>query len=290
MKKYLLIFAFCLIAFSANAGECDFIQFNKCRSCDELLAYQVASPDACDKLCPNREVNTDLSGSRVIYYNCFLKECPAEYPYRDWEGNCFASVEASAEYHNRPYKGEDDELEGEYITAPKVIDGKCPPDRPMLYSDRCFTCNEPGLLSASEEDCNKCPNRKYTYYPHWGVGICYIPCPPDKPLMRWDGKCFTCNEPRVVNLPTYCNIEGNCEDWCPNRMIIYTIGGNIPSVMKCPPDKPLMDSSGFCFPCDTPLKIGVDDDVQAGRNNRFCQQACPDTRHLSGDLCVLNEK
>ena len=157
-----------------------------------------------------------------------------------------------------------------------------PPERPLLYSKRCFSCQAVDDLSISEEECQKCPNRVYRVYPNWGTASCEIPCPPDKPLQRWDGACFSCDEPDVILLKTHCNLEDDCE-FCPNRTILYDIGGNVPSVPNCPPDKPLMDNRGFCFPCDTPVAVGV------RWNTSLCKRFCPNERHLFLEDCVLNK-
>ncbi len=71
--KFLLILVSFFIVTSANAGECDFIKFNKCQSCDNPLAFNVGSDAACSYLCPNREINYAGSGSAVLARNCALK-------------------------------------------------------------------------------------------------------------------------------------------------------------------------------------------------------------------------
>ena len=48
---------------------------------------------------------------------------------------------------------EEEYLEGEYLAAPLAVDGKCPPERPLLYSKRCFSCQAVDDLSISEEEC-----------------------------------------------------------------------------------------------------------------------------------------
>ncbi len=284
MKKYLSVLCLCLLSFAARAGECDFIRYNKCHSCDDLMSYLVGSREACVKLCPNRETSSYGTGSMVTAFNCYLAKCPDGYPYQDNYGGCFTSEQAADEYFRNSSRFDDEDvLKSGFPTAPEAVDGKCPPDRPLLYSGKCFSCDERDDLTISEEECNKCPNRKYAYYPHWRKEACYIPCPPDKPLMRWDGKCFSCDEPKTIELPTHCNLEEDCEDWCPNRTILYAMGGNVPSVIKCPPDKPLMDREGICFSCDAPFDIGLED------NTRLCEQVCPNNRHLEDVYCVLNQ-
>ncbi len=109
-------------------------------------------------------------------------------------------------------------------------------------------------------------------------------CPEENQFQRWDGKCFPCDTQKSVRVQTHCNIKGNCDDSCPNRTIIKSIGGNVPSVLNCPPDKPMMDDAGICYSCDTPIAIGV------RWNPDFCHRFCPNKRLLkNGVLCVLNK-
>lgn len=285
MKIVLTILLILLPFFSLSAAEkCDFIKFNECLSCDSRFAFSVSSEEICTFFCPNREVNYKGSGSAVINYNCVLKECPPEFPYRTDYGSCYKTKQEAEDnfYYDYGESKKEEYLEGEYLAAPLAVDGKCPPERPLLYSKRCFSCQAVDDLSISEEECQKCPNRVYRVYPNWGVAHCEIPCPTDKPLQRWDGACFSCDEPGVIRLKTHCNLEDDCE-FCPNRTILYDIGGSVPSVPNCPPDKPLMDDEGFCFPCDTPVKVGV------RWNTSLCQRFCPNERHLVLENCVLNK-
>ena len=50
-----------------------------------------------------------------------------------------------------------------------------------------------------------------------------------------------------------------------------------------PSNKPLMDSEGICFACNTPVPVGLE-----WGNQKNCEHACPKTRHLYGNECVLN--
>lgn len=285
--KFLLALLFLGIATSANAGECDFIRFNKCESCDNPLAFSVGSDEACSYLCPNREVNHDGSGSFVLARNCALKKCPKDFPYRGEYGSCFATqLKASQNDYEmmEANVNEDGKVETSFVTAPYATDNQCPEDKPLLYSDKCFPCDEPDDLSVSETECAKCPNRVYKFYPKWDVEYCELLPPKDKPLQRWDGANFSCDEPKAISTKTHCNIEGDCEDVCPNRTILYSIGGNVPSVPNCPPEKPLMDSEGICYSCDVPISVGLE------WNERLCQRFCPTQRHLLGNKCVLNNQ
>lgn len=226
--KYLIVFL--CFTNSVSAGECDFIQFNKCYSCDDRYAFSVGSDEACSALCPNRISNNEGSGSHVIAHNCALTICPADFPFQSSFGSCFATQEEA--------DIDDGENQQENTNNDNILDN---------YTDD-------------------------------------IACPSDKPLQRWDGACFSCDESKAVRLPSHCNINGDCEDFCPNRTILYWAGGNIPSIPNCPPDKPLMDSEGICYPCDTPVAVGLD------YNERLCQRFCPNEREISGIYCVLKRK
>lgn len=281
--KYLLFLIYFSLITSAHAGECDFIKFNTCRSCDDRFAFSVGSDETCAFLCPNREINYEGSGTQAIRRNCALKKCPPEFPFSSEDGSCFATKEeAKAENDYEPGVNNEGILTRTYATAPLAINGKCPENLPIKASGKCFSCDENNNFSISEEECDKCPNRIYKKYPKWEVEQCESRAPADKPLQRWDGKFFPCDERAAVRVATHCNIEEDCEELCPNRTILYWVGGNVPSVPNCPPDKPMMDSEGICFACDTPIDIGVDN------NTRLCKKFCPNERHLKAYLCVLN--
>ena len=279
--KFLLILLSFGIATTANAGECDFIKFNKCQSCNSPAAFTVGSDEACSYLCPNREINYEGSGSSVLQRNCALKKCPEDFPHRGKYGSCLKTDQDDSDTAEDNENNEKIE-EYSFESAPYAIDNQCPEDKPLLYSGKCFSCNDFSDFSISEAECAKCPNRIYKLYPNWGVESCEPPLQKDKPLQRWDGVSFSCDEPRVIRIKTHCNIEEDCEDICPNRTILYYVGGNIPSVPNCPPDKPLMDDEGICYSCDVAIPVGLT------FNERLCQRFCPTQRHLSESKCVLN--
>ena len=281
--NYAIILGGMSVAFPACADKCDFIQYNQCVSCDALYAFSVGSDEACSYLCPNREVNHYGSGSSVVARNCALKKCPDNAPFQSEYGSCFATEEEARKDTNPVHDNSNDDNQQEYTNAPQAQNGKCPKNLPLLYSDKCYACDEVWDLSVSKSECKKCSNRVYKDYSKWGVTSCELVAPKDKPLKRWDGACFACDEPKVIRIETHCNIEEDCEDVCPNRTILYWVGGNVPSVPNCPKDKPLMDSEGICYACDAPVPVGLE------WNTRLCQRFCPDNRHLEWHNCVLNE-
>ena len=283
------LFTICLfvnICSVAIAQKCDFIQYNKCVSCDSLYVFEVGSDETCSYLCPNREINYVASRNSFIVRNCALKNCPNNAPFKSKYGNCFVSkADAENDLNNVEYSNFNNEniQTGSYATAPVAKNGKCPKNLPLLYAGKCFSCDETDDLSIPELECKKCTNRTYKNYPNWSVNSCELITPKDKPLERWDGYNFSCNESQAIRIKTHCNLEKDCEDVCPNRTILYRVGGNVPSVLNCPKDKPLMDSQGICFACNTPIAIGLD------YNTRLCHQFCANSRHLIDSKCVLND-
>ncbi|MBQ8482633.1 MAG: hypothetical protein IJ532_08925 [Alphaproteobacteria bacterium] len=289
MKKFVLILGL-VLSLSANASaennsfkDCDFIIYNKCISCDTPYAFEVGYNSNCTMVCPNRDVLYEGVG----YYSrkfCFLKQCPDDKPYRDSDGSCYEDENHIPRWDNE-YKGFYDmyaDATADEIWTFSANNGKCPQEAPLLEQNKCFSCFEIQNLSISEKECDKCPNRKYIYSKQWKHGECTLPCPSNKPLKRWDGKCFSCDEKKAVALETWCNFDIDC-DVCPNRTILYSVGGNIPSILNCPPNKPLMDSHGVCYSCDTPQYIDVK------WNGDLCTKICSN-RYLdtTNDSCILN--
>ncbi len=146
-----------------------------------------------------------------------LKKCPENFPYRAENGSCFASKQEAEENSfetmdlNFNY---DNYLKGAYSTAPYAVDGQCPEDKPLLYSKRCYPCDAPEDLSVSETECAKCPNRVYKYYPDWEIEYCELSLLKDKPLRRWDGANFRCDEPVPVGLEWNRRL---CRRFCPTQ-------------------------------------------------------------------------
>lgn len=65
---------------------------------------------------------------------------------------------------------------------------------------------------------------------------------------------------------------------------IYDVNQSIAKDGICPPDKPLMDREGICYPCDAPIAIGLE------LNERLCTQACPKQRAMINGYCQLLKK
>ena len=250
--KYILVMLSLLFIGQVHAKDCDVFVMNECLSCYEPNAFLIASEEACSGLCSNRKANHYGYGSEYLPNWCALKKCPPDFPYRSGNGSCLSAPEdtkAEVERANAYF-------ESHYVPNPKAENGKCPDNFPILSYGKCYSCDDLDEISASKAECDKCPNRKYAYYAKWGVEGCFIPCPKDKPLQSYSGECYSCDENKVIYLPVHCNIEHDCEDWCPNRTILYSLGGNIPSLPNCPPNRPVMDSEGVCYPKDKKYDLG----------------------------------
>ncbi len=75
---------------------------------------------------------------------------------------------------------------------------------------------------------------------------------PDDFLFAGWRKCFSCDTPEDLNLS-----EEDCLK-CPNRVYKVYPNWHISQCERlCPPDKPLMDSEGICYACNTPVPIGL---------------------------------
>jgi hypothetical protein len=280
----MLLINIIMVAYAGDksSDKCDFIIYNKCISCDTPYTFEVGFDKNCIEICPNRDTYTIGTGYYSHTY-CFLKQCPTDRPYRSNDSSCYEDEGHVPNWKNK-YKGfydmflDDDIREQTEISA---NNNQCSPQAPLFNNGKCFSCNETKNLPISEDECRKCSNRKYIYSKQWNHGECVLPCPDDKPLKRWDGKCFSCDEKKVVSLETWCNFDINC-DVCPNRTIIYGVGGNIPSILNCPTDKPLMDAHGTCYSCETRQYVDV------RWNSDICEKNCSN-RYLNdlNDSCIL---
>jgi len=265
--------------------NCDFIIYNQCIHCDNPFAFEVGFEENCTNVCPNRTTNIHGSGSLRKQINCALKKCPQELPYRDKDGSCYKDEKHVPRWDNE-YTGFYSMFATDNKHYPQGFPAEneqCPDNTPLYKGGKCYSCYEIDTLNISKEECNKCPNREYIYSKEWEHGGCSLSCPADTPLKRYDGKCFSCEEKKVVATETWCNFDVNCEV-CSNRTIIHDLGGNVPSIPNCPPDKPLMDSHGVCYSCDT------EEYVDVTYNENFCHRFCPDKRHIiHPHICIWNK-
>lgn len=124
---------------------------------------------------------------------------------------------------------------------------KCSTSKPLLVSNgKCLACDEAGATAEVSSGgiiisgCEKCSDRINIW------GRCFRKCTDDKPLIIWGSGVYVNNEP-VGGCKT-CDADGvgiyGCEK-CPNRTII-----DGKCYQKCPDDKPLLLSDGYCKTCD----------------------------------------
>lgn len=263
--------------------DCDLIIQTKCTNCNTPFAFVVGFEENCIKTCPNRITNNYGTGTLMRRINCALEECPPNLPYRDDDGSCYKSKKHIPNYQNNYIGFYDMYASDNNIFEQGVPENNkgCPQTHPLLETNECFSCYAGQGLLISEKECKKCPNRKYIYSEQLKKGKCILSCPQNKPLQRWDGKCYSCDETKVVNLETWCNYDINC-DVCPNRTILYNIDGIIPSIPNCPKEKPLMDTHGICYSCNS------EEYVDVKGNEYLCEKFCPNKRFVYNGICILN--
>ena len=142
----------------------------------------------------------------------------------------------------------------------------CPPAKPLMLRDgSCVSCGETDktLLVYGEGElerlCNRCPGRKFMHAWHDGLGYCTAPCPSDKPVQSYDGKCYACTDPTLVPVTDGMNFRlfnDTCSK-CPNRAMWFRWcapacpDGTMAQDGKCvcPNDQPLLDINGVCHTC-----------------------------------------
>ncbi|MBR2141130.1 MAG: hypothetical protein IJ853_02135 [Rickettsiales bacterium] len=271
-----------LLPYFVNAQEnqnCELVINGKCTDCNDTNSFEINTGETCKALCPNRKV---FYPRGQIY--CGLKNCPQEYPIRDEKyGHCLAEkIE-----NNRVYDGEFKEIHNAIQQyGMQADDGKCPPNKPLLSVSGskkwCFPCDYPFEIDLSVEYAKICPNRVSISYP-WNndkdYTASYLSCPEDKPLRSWSGKCFSCDYPEVVRVITQCLEDDTVCDVCPNRIILPQMGGNRPSVLRCPSYKPLMDVAGICFDCDIDIPVEIAKEAD-------CEKYCSPKRKTFGVMCI----
>ena len=138
----------------------------------------------------------------------------------------------------------------------------CPSSHPILdWSDECHACDEDkGFIPDDKESCEKiCNGKNGTTKRILDFNRCVLEkCPEDKPLMDHWGDCKSCKYDGPVSDTTNCSK-------CSNRKVqkSYCI------IASCK-DRPLLDNTGFCYPCSTSLSV----QTKTGE----CTSKCPNRR------------
>ena len=164
LRKIVLILCFLTMEKNIQAKECIFTSSTKCYSCDDVLSFEIASRELCEKLCPNRKDNAVGMGTHPAVVNCALKKCPNEAPLRDEKGNCYPC-----------------NTHWEYVFEANIQNCDICPNR---YIDKNGNC----LLKGQKE--LKPQWEKYKNGPYESDDTI---CPKDKPLKSWNNLCFSCN-------------------------------------------------------------------------------------------------
>ena len=251
-----------------------------CYGCDTPKPIALSSLNGdCTTLCPNRKVG----GEKNAY--CVLNECPEDKPILLKTGECMPCdagplnnvVDARKCVESCPNRVIPQTKYGYNFCA-----SKCPADKPLMdYYGNCHSCTTTASVDVDSRTsaCKaSCPNRvlKDPYY-------CIMPpCPADKPLMAFNGTCHDCETETAILLSGV--IGGTCTEVCPTRQIG---GKNMAYCVKeaCTPEKPLSDTTGKCYPCDTTASIPI------SALSDTCTNLCPD-RKVGGSnnaYCVLKE-
>lgn len=270
MKKIGLVCLLLMLSAASVANdeilECAFYRLGECISCDVTESLEVGTSALCTKQCPNRVVKR--IGNKIM---CALKNCPPDFPLRDYAGNCFACDTVTL-----PHTFEDCTVCPDYY---KDSEGFC---RVLPgYSDNSPRYNYVEELKVRETRYwdSDCPKVGYFYT----EGECFS-CDTDKRLI------FDCDY-LVKHTRAYDSLK-DCQTRCLNRQLMMDYESQMIeySVKKCPPERPLMDSRYMCHPCDeeTPIVfdwVGTDD---------YNDQAhvCPGMRYMDGYsfLCPKNKQ
>ena len=280
MKKIFSCICLLICLWDTNAlakTKCDTYIMGKCFSCHSPMTFEISSDEICQTICPERIVIHTWKSSF-----CALSKCPKSHPYRDEKtGDCRLSQQTPMDIELNKINIAEHANKEKYSIPAK--NNKCPENKPLLSKGFCYPCDYKYPLSINKELLKYCPNRINIPYPwikdHNEI-LTYLICPKDRPLYHWSGECYPCNYPDTIPVLTQCIEDKKICDVCPNRTILPLSGGNRPSVLNCPKDKPLMDINGICFSCDTPLKINI-----TGMEDS-CHKNCSNQRVLQGNLCV----
>ena len=149
----------------------------------------------------------------------------------------------------------------------------------FLISGVCFDCDTPYILElGTKENCVKhCPQRKYIEGKYFNTceiknnkdGHLYpfhsakYQVPPENCQTEgyfydiYNEECYRCDTIMPVWVKPDCEKNDECLHRCDNREIQYTDATTAISVLKCPPERPLMDRFFACWGCDEPTPIDV---------------------------------
>ena len=267
-----------------------------CYSCDyqdngSLGQIGIKDDYLCENVCPNRIFLSPNSSKR-----CTLP-CPTDKPLRADYGNnscktCDIEAAISTTFLTEPCSTicpNREEKNGYCILK------DCPADKPLKdRNGACHTCDElKGVNVGKGGKCSEvCPKRRLMG--GWNVpgndycSLCGVEetAVANKPLFNdnSDGTCYSCDVTGVVNQQDIY-LDYQCSNVCPNRKMLkasITYGDNR-CVLKCTdPNKPLMNNSFQCQPCNYTGSVRIE--IQDG----MCSEMCPN-RIVEGNNCILSD-
>lgn len=183
-----------------------------------------------------------------------------------------------------------------------------PKDCVFLISGTCFNCDTPYTLElGTKENClHHCPNRFYfegeyhntcdfkedTKFNFPPVFFDRTQVPLEKCAEKegyfygiHDENCYSCDTTTPVWMDPKCEQKDECLYRCPNRILQYTSPTTTISVLKCPPDRPLMDRFFACWRCDepTPLDMSFNQEKILGAKYNRQGVVCQGQRYFKKD-------
>lgn len=205
----------------------------ECWSCDHpgnILIWDLMSN--CTSACPNREI--------VDGMYCVPQTCSDDYPLKSLYGDgCHSCDYSYSVYLGTANIGDCAKCPNRTVVNNAYCALKCPDDKPLQdMSGNCYSCEHNASYFRSS-NCEVCPNRDV-------VGnYCLLACPDEKPVRNSSGTCYACDYESSVNVK---NVTNNGCDKCSNREIL---NDTYCALKECPPEKPLRNSSGNCYACDS---------------------------------------
>ena len=140
---------------------------------------------------------------------------------------------------------------------------------------RCYPCDTPEGIAASEAECNKCEGIRERN----SSGYCNLKSACENGFRDSYGRCYPCDTPEGV----WGGSEGTCEEACRGSGYERVKNGSNYCILNVPCDG-FQTSSGACYPCDTASAIGVGSDGT-------CSEACTDVKRFKkGGSCNLCPK
>ena len=291
MKKILSVL-FILFSFSSNCwalraspyqldGYCpkekpfSSLDNDNCIGCDELGSIYVGRYAKDFEICTNRETINERSR---------LKECPKDFPLRDYSGGCYSCDDTEAIYMHE--NNNCSVCSNRMVKDGYCILKTCPRGHNFRdASGSCYTCDDAEIYKPivnTKEDCKVCANLEAEKNDETFICIPKI-CPPYAPI-KDGGDCRECSDDNW----SFTTISPEVCAQCSNREWIETQGCRL---KESPfPDKPLMNGyPNNVFTHDIPLLAQTtfhDCDVTDVSTIESNCKVCPNRQWKNGK-CIL---